>query len=400
MENEQTYFDYLIVGGGIAAGNAVAGIRESDKAGTIGVISADSDRPYERPALSKKLWTDDSFTTDQIFYNVSEDHQANLMLETEVTAVDKEAHTVTTNKNDVIKYKKLLLVTGGKPQMIDGPKDDNVFAFRSFEDYTKLRSLSGDNQHIAIVGGSYIGTELAANLALNDTKVTLIYPQSILGDNRFPEEIAREYEQTYVDHGIKMINETRADKYTKDGDTLVLHLNNGQRVEADAIILGLGVSPVLDLAEQAGLDLDDGVVVDEYLRTSDPDIYAAGDIASYPDPILGRQRIEHVDHARKSGTAVGKIMAGLNQPYEHTPYFYSMIFDISWKAIGTLDLSLDLLIDEVDGGKVVYYLKEDKPVGILTWNVEPDLDKVRELIDNPPASSESLKGAIRDQEGS
>ncbi|MFC6464234.1 NAD(P)/FAD-dependent oxidoreductase [Marinilactibacillus sp. GCM10026970] len=398
MDKEQRYFDYVIVGGGIAAGNAVAGIREADKAGTIGVISADSDRPYERPALSKKLWTDDSFTTDQIFYNVREEHQATLMLETEVTSIDKEAHTVTTDTGDVVKYRKLLLVTGGKPQVIDGPEDDKVFAFRSFEDYTKLRSLSGDHQHVAVVGGSYIGTELAANLALNNTKVTLIYPQNTLGDNRFPEEIAKEYELTYVDHGIEMISKTRAEKYTKEGDKLVLHLDNGNTVEADSIVLGLGVAPVLDLAKDAGLDVDDGVIVDEYLRTSDPDIYSAGDIASYPDPILGRQRIEHVDHARNSGTAVGKIMAGINEPYDHTPYFYSMIFDISWKAIGTLDLSLDLLIDEVDGGKVVYYLKEDKPVGILTWNVEPDLDKVRELIDNPPASSELLKGAIRNQE--
>lgn len=398
MDKEQQYFDYVIVGGGIAAGNAVAGIREVDKAGTIGVISADSDRPYERPALSKKLWTDDSFTTDQIFYNVREEHQATLMLETEVTSIDKEAHTVTTHTGDVVKYKKLLLVTGGKPQVIDGPKDDKVFAFRSFEDYINLRSLSGKNQHVAVVGGSYIGTELAANLALNNTKVTLIYPQTTLGDNRFPEEIAKEYELTYVDHGIEMISKTRAEKYTKEGDTFVLHLNDGTTVEADSIVLGLGVTPVLDLAKEAGLDVDDGVIVDEYLRTSDPDIYSAGDIASYPDPILGRQRIEHVDHARNSGTAVGKIMAGINEPYKHTPYFYSMIFDISWKAIGTLDLSLDLLIDEVDGGKVVYYLKDDKPVGILTWNVEPDLDKVRELIDNPPASSELLKGAIRNQE--
>ena len=397
MENKQTYYDYLIVGGGIAAGNAVASIRESDKEGSIGIISTDSDRPYERPALSKKLWSDDSFTTDQIFYNVSEDHQAHLILETQVTKIDKKAHTVTTNKDESIKYTKLLLVTGAKPKMIDGPEDDNVFAFKSFKDYKKLRSLADNNKHIAIVGGSYIGTELAANLALHNTQVTLIYPESILGDNRFPEEIAREYEQAYIDHNIEMINETRADKYSKEGDKLVLHLNNGDTVKADVIILGLGVTPCVELAEQAGLKVDNGVVVDEYLRSSDPDIYAAGDIASYPDTILGRQRIEHVDHARESGTAVGKIMAGGGDPYKHTPYFYSAIFDISWKAIGTLDLSLPLLIDVVDNGKVVYYLKDDKPVGILAWNVEPELDEVRELIDNPPSSSAQLKGAIRNK---
>ncbi|MER2064401.1 MAG: FAD-dependent oxidoreductase, partial [Alkalibacterium sp.] len=257
--------------------------------------------------------------------------------------------------------------------------------------------VSGKNQHVIVVGGSYIGTELAADLKLNDTDVTFIYPQKVLGDTRFPLELAKEYEDSYRQAGITLMNDCRAESYSKEGEKLVLKLENGQTVEGDALVLGLGVKPRLKLAEEAELDVDDGVIVDEYFRTSDPNIYAAGDISAYPDPILGRHRIEHVDHARKSGTAVGKNMAGAEEPYDYTPYFYSKVFDISWKAIGTLDPDLHVFIDHVDDGKVAYYLNDGKPVGILTWNVEPDLDEVRHVLKNPPEKTDDLRGLIRDQ---
>lgn len=392
------YYDYLFIGGGIAAGYAAEGIREVDKQGTIGILSSDQDGPYTRPALTKKLWTDDNFTTEDVTFDTAEKTQAAVFLETVVASIDREDKSVTTEDGKTYTYGKLLLATGGEPQTIEGPEDEHVIAFRSFEDYRKLRSFSGNDQHVIVVGGSYIGTELAANLKLNNTQVTFVYPQEVLGDNRFPIELAKEYEALYRDAGITMRNASRADSYKKVGDKLVLTLENGETIEGDTLVLGLGVEPRLRLAEEAGLDVDDGVLVNEYFQTSDPNIYAAGDISSYPDPILGRHRIEHVDHARKSGTTVGKNMAGANEPYDYTPYFYSDVFDLSWKAIGTLDPELAVFIDHVDDGKVAYYLKEDKPVGIVTWDVEPDLDKVRDVLKNPPADTHALRGLIRDQE--
>lgn len=398
MEETVKYFDYLLVGGGMAAGNAAEGIREVDSEGTIGLITTDRDEPYTRPALTKKLWTDEEFTEDKVPLNTKDKTGADLFLETEVKSIDKENKLVKTTDGQQFSYKKLLLSTGGEPQRIDGPKDERVIAFRSWEDYRLLRKISGEGKHVLVVGGSYIGTELAANLALNDTKVTFIYPQEMLSSNRFPEELAKEYEERYKNQGITLMSNTRADSYTIEDNQIVLKLENGKTVTGDALVLGVGVEPRLALAEEAGLDVDDGVTSDEYLRTSDPDIFAAGDIVSYPDPILGQNRIEHVDHAEKSGTVAGKNMAGANEPYDYTPYFYSVVFDISWKAIGTLDPELDYYIDNVDGGKVVYYLKDDKPVGIITWNVEPDLDEVREVLKNPPESKEQLKGLIRENE--
>ncbi|MCC5894172.1 MAG: FAD-dependent oxidoreductase [Alkalibacterium sp.] len=399
MEETVKYYDYLMVGGGMSAAYAAEGIREVDSTGSIGIITTDQDEPYTRPALSKKLWTDEEFTEDKVSLNTSEKTDADIFLEAEVVSIDTKNKIVKTSDGRQFEYKKCLLSTGGEPKRIEGPEDDRVLAFRSWKDYRDLRGkYAGEGKHVLVVGGSYIGTELAANLALNDTKVTFIYPQDMLSGNRFPEELAKEYEEHYKNHGITLMNSTRADSYSIEEDQVILTLENGETLKGDALVLGVGVKPRLSLAEEAGLGVDDGVTADEYLKTSDPDIYAAGDIVSYPDPILGRNRIEHVDHARKSGTTAGKNMAGAHVPYDYTPYFYSVVFDISWKAIGTLDPELDYYIDEVDGGKVVYYLKDDKPVGIITWNVEPDLDEVRAVLQSPPASKEGLKGLIREKE--
>lgn len=389
-------YDYLIIGGGMAADTAARGIREQDSFGSIGILSADSDEPYTRPALTKKLWTDSTFTEDQVALNTTkETKNTTLKLKTTVTAIEREDHRVLLEDGTSIGYKKLLLVTGGEPKRIDGPEDEKVIAFREWSDYRRLRNFSGNNQHVVIVGGGYIGAELAAGLVQNNTKVTLIYPDKILGSSQFPSELAKEYEASFREAGVELLNGRRAESYTKEDEKFTLLLDDGSTVEGDAIVIGLGVSPRISLAEQSGLKIEDGVYVDEYLRTKDPDIWAAGDIAFYPDKILGRTLIEHVDHARKSGKAAGKAMAGSGEAYTYSPYFYSVVFSISWKAMGTLDSSLTTLIDDVDGGKVVYYLDDNLPVGILTWNIEPDLDTLRSILSDPPIDPQTLRGMIR-----
>ncbi|MBM6615495.1 FAD-dependent oxidoreductase [Desemzia sp. RIT804] len=397
MQQANQAYDYLIIGGGMVAGYAAKGIREQDDSGRIKILSNDKDVPYTRPALTKKLWTDDSFTDDQVPLNTTEETGAKIQLGAEVTAIQRGRHTVELADGSIIGYQKLLLATGSEPTKIEGPESEKVIFFRSWEDYRKLRALSGNKKHVLVVGGGYIGAELAAGLIQNNTRVTLIYPDEVLGSSQFPEEIANEYEAAFKEAGVELVNGKRVETYRKEDDEFVLTLDDETELTGDAVVFGLGVSPRVSLAEESGLKVEDGVVVDEFLRTDDPDIYAAGDIAFYPDRILGRNRIEHVDHARHSGEAVGKAMAGANEPYTHTPYFYSVVFDISWKAIGTLDPEMDTLIDEVDDGKVVYYLKDDKPVGILLWNVEADLDDVRSILSDPPTDSSALKGALREK---
>lgn len=394
--NNKTY-DYVLVGGGMGAGFATLGIREQDKDGSILIISNETHVPYERPALTKKLWIDDEFKEEDTKIGAEEEN-VEIVFEREVTKISPEDKTVTLENGDVVDYGQLLLSTGGEPRSIDGPEDEAVFTFRELDDYRKLRERSGENQEVIIVGGGYIGSELAASLSQNNTKVTIVFPQNHLGEEMFPKELLEEYNQLFKDHGVELINGREAKSYRREGEQVVLTLDDDSEVKGDTIVIGLGVSPRTQLAEESGLEMaDEGVVVNEWLQTSDKNIWAAADIATYPDAIFGRQRLEHVDHARHSGRQVGKNMAGAKEAYTHTPYLYSMLYSLNWEAVGTLDPSLDTLFDHREDGEIVFYLDEDKLKGILLWNVEVDLDDVRELIDQPPANKEDLIGALKEQ---
>lgn len=396
--NNQTY-DYVLVGGGMGAGFATLGIREQDQEGSILIISNETHVPYERPALTKKLWIDDEFQEEDTKIGAEDEENVEIVFEREVVKVSPEDQTVTLENGDVVHYGNLLLSTGGEPNTIEGPEDEDVFTFRELDDYRKLRARSGDNQEVLIVGGGYIGSELAASLSQNNTNVTMVFPQEQLGADMFPEALLEEYNQLFTDHGVKLISEVEAESYSREGDQLVLKLSDGSEIKGETIVIGLGVSPRIKLAEESGLEMSDqGVVVNEKLQTSDENIWAAADIATYPDVILGRQRLEHVDHARNSGQQVGANIAGADEAYTHTPYLYSMLYSLNWEAVGTLDPTLDIMIDERDEGKIVFYLDGDQLQGVLVWNVEVDLDDVRNLLDNPPADKEDLIGAIPEKE--
>ncbi len=392
-------YKYVLVGGGMGSGFATLGIREHDKEGAILIVSREEFMPYERPALTKKLWRDKEFTVADIQIGVEEEENVDFMPKRDVVEISREDKTITLDNGHVVSYDKLLLSTGGEPRTIDGPADEQVILFREEDDYLKLREFSKLGHHVIIVGGGYIGSELADSLAQNNTKVTMVYPQSQLGEGMFPEELLEEYNSLFADRGIELLSGKKADRYRRDGEKLVLELDDGTEVTGDVIVIGLGVEPRIELAEKAGLETaENGVVVNESLQTSDPNIYAAGDIATYPDKILGRQRIEHVDHARNSGKQVGAIMAGGAEAYTHTPYFYSLINNLSWEAIGTLDPELDKLFDEREDGSIVFFLEDDTLKGVLVWNVEVNLDDVRDLLANPPANTDDLIGKLEEKE--
>lgn len=227
----------------------------------------------------------------------------------------------------------------------------------------------------------------------------MVFSESQLGEGMFPDELLDEYNRIFTEPGVKIISEKNADRYRRDGNQLILELDDGSEVSGDAIVIGLGVEPRIELAKRAGLEISkDGVVVNDSLQSSNPSIYVSADIATYPDKILGQQRIEHVDHARHSGKQAGAIMAGGARTYSHTPYLYSEIYDLRWEAIGTLDPSFETLFDRRKNGAIVFYLDSEKLKGVLLWNVEIELDKVRALLDNPPADKEKLIGLLEEQE--
>ncbi|GAA2754175.1 NAD(P)/FAD-dependent oxidoreductase [Amnibacterium kyonggiense] len=390
-----TRYEYVIVGGGMIADAAAKGIRELDPDSAILVLGDDPDEPYTRPALSKLIWIDDSFTEEKLPLGTSSTG-AEVRTGVTVESIDPEAKTVTV-EGETIEYGALLLATGGSPKTIDLPAGDRVIYFRTFADYRHLRALADDRPHVAVVGGSYIGTEIAAALVQNGCRVTLVTPDSVLREKVLPADLAERFQGWFEDAGVEIVPDTRIASGTATDDGVVLTTEGGATIEADVVVLGLGITPNTELAEAAGLVVEDGVVVDEHLRTSNRSVYAAGDVASYPDAILGRRRIEHVDNARKQGRAVGRAMVGDETPFTYTPYFYSMVFGHRYEAVGTLDSSLETVAAWAEPGEkgTVYYLDGEVVQGVLLWgnssDAEPDArDGAKEALAEPTRFSREI----------
>ena len=395
-------YDYLIVGGGMAADSAATGLREQGATGSIGVVGDEPTPPFPRPALSKKLWTDPDFTVDGLWLGTSERTGAAVHLEQRVTGLDAGSRRVTTEGGDTYGYGRLLLATGGTPKQLPGlPPGDRVLYYRTLTDYRTLRDRAAPGTRVAVVGGGYIATEVAAALLQQGCRVTVAHPGELLGDRFFPRPVAERFESRFVEHGVVL----RPGVHVEDGeagdDGVTLRLDDSSTIEADLVVAGLGVEPAtaflhgaLDLAE------DGSVPVDAHLRTSADDVWAAGDIASYPDRILGRTRVEHVDNATTMGEVVGRIMAGSEETYDHTPFFYSDVLGVGYRAVGTLDPSLETFVDVVDAGSddlVVLYADDDAVRGVLLWGDVDALDAARGLLarGDRPADLAGLAGVVR-----
>jgi len=379
-----TDFRYLIVGGGMVADAAARGIREIDQDGSIGILSEEHDRPYARPALSKKLWTDPEFDWDEKVDLHTEETGATFVLGSAVTAIDRAAKTVTTADGQTHGYERLLLATGGKPRGLRGLEpSDRVLDYRSAADYRKLRAFADAGAHVAVVGGGYIGTEIASGVVQNGAKVTLVDPDETVGARMFPEGLAHAFQQRFVDHGVELRLGRRVESGTQTADGVTLTLDDGSVLEADAVVVGLGIEPQTQLAADAGLTVDDGIVVSSTLVADDESVFAAGDVAEYPDRILGTRRVEHVDNAQQQGRQAGRNLADADETYDHTPMFYSDVFDMGYEAVGQVSTKLHTVEDwqEPNVTGVVYYLDDDDTVrGVLLWNVWDKTDDARKVL--------------------
>lgn len=381
----------------MAGANAAIEIRKRDPEGSLLIVTREADKPYHRPPLSKEFWTQPNYPKESIYYDLINDKSIDFLTETTVKRIDADSQAIEIENGEVYQYDKLLYALGGDPKWIDGPESERVLAIRTLEDYRALRRLADKGGKVIIVGGGWIGAELAAGLKVNDLDVTLIYPNEILNEKRLPLMLAKKFQQRFIELGVELINNAYADSYRVEDDQVHLKLKDGREFTADTLILGIGVQPNLDLAEAAGLEIGNGVIADKYLQTSNENIYAAGDILNYPDVIIGRNRFEHEDQAEHSGQTAGRNMTGAKEAYSHgAPLSYTDVLDISIEGVGELSRNRDdAIIEEVDGGYIVYYLFEGKPTGILTYNVKVDLDKARAILANPPKSSEGLRGSLK-----
>jgi 3-phenylpropionate/trans-cinnamate dioxygenase ferredoxin reductase component len=388
------HYQYLILGGGMTAAAAADGIREVDATGTIGIISAEKNPPYNRPPLSKGLWKGDPLESiwRKITGKPAEFHLGCLIRE-----IDPGKQQVIDNAGNLFSYEKLLLATGGTPRRLPFD-DDEVIYFRTLSDYQRLRTLTESGRRFAVIGGGFIGSEIAAALAINGRTVVLIFPGREIGERLFPRDLSEFVSSVYRQKGIELVPGEKVVASVARENQHVLTTASGRQIIVDGVVAGIGLEPNIGLAKAAGLSTNNGIVVDEFLRTSIPSVYAAGDVAEFYSPTLARRmRVEHEDNANSMGRLAGRNMADMMEPYDHLPSFYSDMFELGYEAVGEVDSRLETFADwkRPNEEGIVYYLKDGRVRGVLLWNVWNQVPAARRLIAEPgPFSSDNLKGRL------
>ena len=400
-------YQYVIVGGGDAGAAAIAGIRAHDRSGSILLISRENFPPYHRPPLTKGLWSgktkrDELPIHDEVFYR---EHRVDLMLRREAVELDPDHRRLWDDHGATYDYGKLLLATGSRPRRleVEGGDSEGVHYYRTLEDYLYLADYLPRFQHALVVGSGFVGLEMAAALRMSGKEVTLLYPGEYPLQRVLPRDLGLFVADYYRDKGVETVSGEGLARIEERSE-LIAYTTAGNDITTQIVLAGIGAEPVTDLAEGAGLEVGNGIEVDEYARTSDANIYAAGDVAEFPYVALGRRlRIEHENHAVEHGTVAGANMAGANQPYTTLPYFYSDLFELGWEAVGQVDSSLDahpVWKDEHREG-IVFYLHEDVIRGVLLWNVWDHVPWARDVIRDarPTTTVEREKLAIASMAG-
>lgn len=388
-------YKYIIIGGGMTADSAVKGIREVDNDGDIALFSNEKVNPYNRPPLTKDLWKGKEL--EKIFRG-TESLKADLILDTTITDIDPAGKSVTDNNNNKYGYDKLLIATGGEPVRLPFG-EDNILYYRKLRDYETLRAKTNSKKNFVVIGGGFIGTEIAAGLSMNGMDVTMVFPEKVLGDKVYSRDLAGYITDYYRDKGVTIEKEQSVTAFEKKNGSYLLSTNSEKKINTDYIVAGIGIRPSVSLAQSAGINIDNGIIVDENLMTNIKDIYAAGDVANFYNPALDKRiRIEHADNANKMGKAAGLSMAGRGEPYHYLPFFYSDMFEMGYEAIGELNSAYEVYADWQKQFKkgVIYYLFRGRVRGVLLWDVWGKVNDARELIaskidvNNP----EELKGRI------
>jgi NADPH-dependent 2,4-dienoyl-CoA reductase/sulfur reductase-like enzyme len=388
------HYKYLIIGGGLAGDAATRGIRELDADGSIGLISAEPDAPYMRPNLSKGLWK--GRPIEKIWRRTEE--RAELNLGRKVTRLDPQKKSVQDDKGDEYTYHKLLLATGGSPIHLPFG-DGNIIYYRSFQHYLRLRKMADEREHFVVIGGGFIGSEMAAALTIVGKKVTMIFLEDAIGGLVFPSDLAHYLNDFYREKGVEVIANDSVASVQKEGERVVVQTGSGRRIETDGVVAGIGIRPNVALAQDAGLKVENGIVVNERLETSEPDIYAVGDAVNFFHSALGKRvRVEHEDNAVFMGKLAGQNMAGGSETYTHTPMFYSDLFEFGYEAVGEMSSKMETILDwqeEPFKKGVVYYLNEGRVRGVLLWNVWKQLENARALLTEAgPFKATDLKGKL------
>ncbi|CAN1201000.1 Monodehydroascorbate reductase [Linum perenne] len=414
-------FKYVILGGGVSAGYAA---REFEKQGVnpgeLAIISKEAVAPYERPALSKAYLFPTGtarlpgFHTcvggggDRLLPEWYTEKGIELILNTEIVKADLASKSLVSAAGDTFKYETLVIATGSTVLRltdfgVEGADSKNIFYLREIDDADKLVEAikAKPNGKAVIVGGGYIGLELSAALKINNLDVTMVYPEPWCMPRLFTAEIAAFYEGYYANKGIKIIKGTVAVGFTSDsnGEVKEIQLKDGTVLEGDIVVVGVGGRPLTALFKGQVEEDKGGIKTDGFFKTSVPDVYAVGDVATFPMKIYNEiRRVEHVDHARKSAEQAAKAIKSTDkvEEYDYLPYFYSRAFDLSWQFYGD-NIGETVLFGNNDPTSEkpkfgTYWVKDGKVVGVFLEGGSPDENKAIAKVarNQPPVDNISL----------
>jgi NTE family protein len=378
-------FELVIAGGGLTAARAINAFREAGGDGRIALVAEERIVPYHRPALSKKYLrgekTDAPIVEDAAFYA---DHDVELLLETSVTSVDAANRFVLT-PDGPLHYEKLLIATGATPRRlrVPGAELEGVFSLRTLEDSDNIRAAAGLAERAVVVGGGFIGMEVAASLRQLGLEVTLIHMSSGLFDLLGSPELSEQLLALYRKRGVDVLLEEEVAGFGGDSQLEYVEAKSGLCVAADLAVVGVGVVPNVGFLDGSGLALDDGVVVNERFEATVPGVYAAGDVANFFDPLFGRQRrIEHWSNANYQGAEVGQVLAGQGDGYDTVSSFFSEVFGVTVKVFGDVSRFDELTTAGTLGsGLLASYGSNGRLVGALTVGQSEEVESLaKELI--------------------
>jgi 3-phenylpropionate/trans-cinnamate dioxygenase ferredoxin reductase subunit len=384
----QKQVEYLLIGGGFASGHCAAELRKGGADGEILLVGREPEPPYERPPLSKEYLRgeakrEDAYVQAPTWY---EENGVELRTGTNVMSLDVEARTVKLQGGEEVGFEKALLATGANVNIlrVEGAGQEGIHYLRAFGNSDGIREAAEGAGRVVMIGGSYIGCEVAASLKAKGTDCAIVMMENVALSRTFGEEAGRWFHELLESKGIEIHGGETLAAFEGDGDVKGVVTESGKLIEGDVVVIGAGVKPDLMLAERAGLTVGDGIVCDSTLQTSVDGIYAAGDVCSYESPVHGRRlRVEHWDVAMQQGMHAARSMMGEGKPYEVVPYFFSDLAD--WAGLEYVGPATDWdeLIWRGDLGSgefTVFYVNDGKVVGALTVERSEDLAHARTLL--------------------
>jgi NADPH-dependent 2,4-dienoyl-CoA reductase/sulfur reductase-like enzyme len=373
---------YLIIGGGMVAGYAAKELAAGGlKRRELTIISADKALPYERPPLSKGFLSGKDNEAGILINGADwyKDQGIDVKLQTEVSHVDAKNRSVRTTAGGEFQGEHLLLATGARARKLDclGNELANVFYLRSMQDSEQIRTAAANAKRAVVIGGGFIGMEVASVLAQKNVHTTLIVPEDRVWSRVFTPQMSAFFEGYYKERGVEIL--TKASVSSLEGKASVnqVALADGRKIPCDIVVAGVGAAPVTEMFAKSGVSIDNGVVVNEYLETNIAGVYAAGDIANYPDKIFEkRRRVEHWDNAVTQGQHWAQTVLGKRAPFVHVPYFFSDVFDLSYELWGDSTAATQIIVrrDERSSSFSVWWLNNARLVAAFTMN-RPDEER-------------------------